>query len=727
MFGLLRRANREVVEQLALPLERFPPIYFASGTNHPGEIRGFAKEGQPLGTVASKECNPQCRLELERLAGTGLPVFIDSAAFSEVSADPKIQRAAGLKPQPGALLVVKPISDADWRERLDFYKHIGSVLGPQLYAVAPDRVGDQQVTLERLARYADDVHHLRDMGVHVMVPLQRGPMALPEFDRRVQEVLGRDDYIVAFPMKKGATEPEKIEAFLDYRCPAAIHLLGLGEKNKNAPDIIELIQERCPSTQISLDSVKIRAQVGWEYKDYTDRMEDLGLEPMSKKEWTPSHHLILPGFRREKGKPREFTLAREFVGPLRPRFSVEAAAVHQKDLGLEEWGIEVLDDRAMVDRVDEWLPRPKRKEVQRQRELVDLWQIYDRGPTGTGSLSAEDRRILKGTPKKGAKKLDREERWKRWQILRRTGDVDRPPELSWYPHARAWPSDADQYPRRKGDVDLVKVFLKSPHTYMTAEDDVGREMSAVGLPRARGQMPFSVLPRPVGSEPSPPLASERRTEAWYAFWANALRPLYLNYLSSRKLDGGDVETAWRKQKATRAAFGSGDLARQYRAWKSDLGKVTDQREYDIELALTYETRPFIVPSDEDWAVIVRGMSYPEYEEHRLERVDEIPLEQLWAWETSRPGARPSTWSQDVLRLPVPERRQLLEELLEHRVAVQLGRKPPKLSHPVPASVLHAGVAANPSRQRDHAARYVRWLARSRVPVLTGRAPAPVTP
>lgn len=227
--------NREpAVEQLLLPLERLPPIYFASGTNHPGEIRGFVEEGQPIGTVATDECNIVCRRELERLAGTGVPVFIDSGAFSEVKEKIVGGQFAGFD-------IVKPITDEQWRERLGFYKHLGRILGPQLYAVAPDRVGDQEVTLERLARYADDVRELQEMGVRIMVPLQRGPMPLPEFDQRVQRILGNEDYLVAFPMKKGATDPATISAFLDYRRPRAIHLLGLGERNKDAPAIIEMI------------------------------------------------------------------------------------------------------------------------------------------------------------------------------------------------------------------------------------------------------------------------------------------------------------------------------------------------------------------------------------------------------------------------------------------------------------------------------------------------------
>ena len=55
------------------------PTYYASGSNHPGEIRGFADLGHPIGVSALQLSEHALRL-LERL---DVPLFVDSGAFGE--------------------------------------------------------------------------------------------------------------------------------------------------------------------------------------------------------------------------------------------------------------------------------------------------------------------------------------------------------------------------------------------------------------------------------------------------------------------------------------------------------------------------------------------------------------------------------------------------------------------------------------------------------------------
>lgn len=416
-----RRANQE---QLALALDpriEMPPIYFASGTNHAGEVKGFAAVGQPMGAAVDK-CNEPCLRAYEDLAEAGIPVFMDSGAFSEV--EPQFRTRGSAKEFVG-FRDKRPITPADWRERLDIYHRLAATLGPLLYVVAPDKVGDQQATLERLARYRDDVRHLISAGVNVIVPLQGGALSLAEFDRQVQRVLGTDRYVVGFPMKKGATSPEAIGDFVARRRPDAVHMLGLGEKNPHVERVMEIVRKASPSTKISLDSVKISSQVGWEYKQYVERMEKLGLVPMPKSDWEPSHHLVLPGFRRVKGGPvpRRLTLALHQVTPIRPYWGAQMYRRHQKDLGLEEFGVEVLDDREMVDRVDEWMDKKLRKEAMRQSGLNFYWNEYE-----DPYFEPQE------TP---------------------------PPELPWLPNASMWPM-----PQWGKDDPAVKQFLRSPHEYM---------------------------------------------------------------------------------------------------------------------------------------------------------------------------------------------------------------------------------------------------------------------
>lgn len=427
-----RRRNQD---QLALSLDPrvdIPPIYFASGTNHAGEVRGFAEQGMPMGTAVDK-CNEPCLRAYEGLRGSGIPTFIDSGAFSEI--EPQF-KGKGKNKEFVGFKTKKPITPVEWRRRLDIYHRLAASLGPLLYAVAPDKVGDQQETLRRLATYRDDVLRLIDAGVNVIVPLQGGAMPLSQFDREVQRVLGTDRYVVGFPMKKAATSPDAVADFLRYRQPAAVHMLGLGEKNPNIDEILALLKDLAPQTKVSLDSVKISAEVGWKYKEYVKRMKSMGLEPMPEEDWKPQHHLILPGFRQVKDAPvpREMTLALHHVTPIRPHWGAQMYRTSPQDLGLEEFGIEVFDDREMVDRVDEWMDKKLRKEAIRQADLRFYWNEY------------EDPSFI-------------------------DPPLTRPPdELPWLPNAGDWPMSAwkkDKGPFGQG----YRNFLRSPHKYITEDLD----------------------------------------------------------------------------------------------------------------------------------------------------------------------------------------------------------------------------------------------------------------
>jgi hypothetical protein len=228
-----------------------PATYFASGSNRPADIRGFARIGHAIG-VAADEVSATAENELMSLAGMGVEVFVDSGAFSEVE----------FNPAKMGFDVVKPIDAADWQERLDLYARLGAVLGSQLHVVAPDMVGNQVVTLQRLAKYAEEMRALRSLGCHILVPIQKGAMSQVEFDKKVEAVLGFNDYVRALPCKKGATTVDELRAFCAARKPAKLHLLGLGVKNRQADDFLAVIAEESPDSIVTMDSNKIAASVG---------------------------------------------------------------------------------------------------------------------------------------------------------------------------------------------------------------------------------------------------------------------------------------------------------------------------------------------------------------------------------------------------------------------------------------------------------------------------------
>lgn len=225
------------------------PLYFASGSNRPGEIRGFAAIGQAIG-VAAPEVSPNAERELVALAGTGVQVFVDSGAFSEVAFGPEGVR------------VVKPITEIDWRRRLGLYRRLAQALGSQVHVVAPDRIGDQEETLARLASYAHVMRELRELGANILVPVQKGTRSQAAFVRDVAAVLGFDDFVHAIPSKKKATTIDELRAYLTEVRPERVHFLGLGLTNPSAGQVRALLDELVPDAVASFDSNMICANVG---------------------------------------------------------------------------------------------------------------------------------------------------------------------------------------------------------------------------------------------------------------------------------------------------------------------------------------------------------------------------------------------------------------------------------------------------------------------------------
>lgn len=224
-----------------------PTAYFASGSNQPGEIRGLARAGADIG-VAVPHVSENSERELLALAGSEVQLFVDSGAFSEVKFGPE------------GCTVVKPMGADEWETVLSLYERLAAALGSQLYVVAPDRVGCQQTSLERLERYADRVRALRATGANILVPVQKGELTQVEFAAAVDEVLGFSDWQAALPCKKAATTADEVAAFVEGRNPEHVHLLGLGIRSpKLAAYLAPFADSR---SSVSLDSCWLTANVG---------------------------------------------------------------------------------------------------------------------------------------------------------------------------------------------------------------------------------------------------------------------------------------------------------------------------------------------------------------------------------------------------------------------------------------------------------------------------------
>ena len=237
-------------------------IDFASGSNHAGEIRGMKHVKQAIG-VAAPDINAQAERELLAVAGTGVPVFVDSGAFSEIVFNFPDSKGKLPKPALGiGIHTVKPIPPEEWDRRLSLYDRLGAALGSQLYAVAPDKVADQPETLRRLGLYADRVRSIHKTGANVIVPIQKGDTPMGQFDRQVEGVLGFNDYIRGIPMKKDATTLDELRQFMRDRSPHRVHLLGLGQANRKADHILRTLRHEFPTAVFTMDSNKIVAKAG---------------------------------------------------------------------------------------------------------------------------------------------------------------------------------------------------------------------------------------------------------------------------------------------------------------------------------------------------------------------------------------------------------------------------------------------------------------------------------
>lgn len=234
--------------------------YFASGSNHAGEIAGCRAIGLNVGVAAievmgGKPGSAKARAvaELKAYKGTGLMVFVDSGAFAEVDRN---------------LEIVEPIlhdGPKGWTTRLDLYDELATELGGALYCVAPDRVGSQSETLARLTTYAWRMRKLRAKGAKIIVPLQKGEMSAANFATKVAEALGFSDFVYGVPLCKAATSRSEMVA-LAAALPAGtkVHLLGKGPRSKATEDAVSF--DECASAfahcEMTCDAVRITALVG---------------------------------------------------------------------------------------------------------------------------------------------------------------------------------------------------------------------------------------------------------------------------------------------------------------------------------------------------------------------------------------------------------------------------------------------------------------------------------
>lgn len=220
-----RRVSTEIRARPAPCMPATCKAYYLSGTNRAPEIKGAAAGGHAIGLSAA-EVSYASEQALSTLVGTGIQVFVDSGAFSEVSF------------KTGAPVIVNPISHDRWIQILELYARLGAMLGSQLTVVAPDMVGHQKETIERLRKYRGRLEQLADLGVRVLVPVQKGEISQLDFWRTAHaELAGVHTATPALPCNKSATTPEEAATFRAGYV-GRIHLLGVGPRSRSFSEYV---------------------------------------------------------------------------------------------------------------------------------------------------------------------------------------------------------------------------------------------------------------------------------------------------------------------------------------------------------------------------------------------------------------------------------------------------------------------------------------------------------
>lgn len=136
--------------------------YYASGSNHAGEVLGFAESGIHVGVSARETRDLTEQALVFAVRRYDARVFVDSGAFAELARD-------GHESVP-----------PNWPTVLDLYQRLADQIGPALTVVAPDKIGDMDETLRRMRAHGGAVRSLVSCGTEVLIPIQCPPDLAPD-------------------------------------------------------------------------------------------------------------------------------------------------------------------------------------------------------------------------------------------------------------------------------------------------------------------------------------------------------------------------------------------------------------------------------------------------------------------------------------------------------------------------------------------------------------------
>jgi len=246
------------------------PIAYNSGNIRSiNETKASIEIGAPIGITVHSQ---QSIIELAMgYAFVGGKVFVDNGAFTEYS--------------KGTNLDIETLSGrCYWDSVFAVYREIASIPygADNLVFVAPDQVGNPDVTLKNLEWLMYEVHEIRSTGAQIIQPIQKGKK--PDYDISVHIAdlsnwyYDFENTILGFPSKREAWHVSEVLDYLMYKTlwekrlsttepvwcihpDLKIHFLGIGDPLRLSK-IQKYIDKIRPNVFVSGDSVPTGGIVG---------------------------------------------------------------------------------------------------------------------------------------------------------------------------------------------------------------------------------------------------------------------------------------------------------------------------------------------------------------------------------------------------------------------------------------------------------------------------------
>lgn len=214
-------------------------IAFRSGMSASRDFAAAENAGVAIGVVVGELSMPTRILAIPRFLRAGGKLFIDSGAFAEFK--------TGIEPDFDRVLRCYEFA----AEAFDQYDPA------QLYVVAPDKVGDQGATLERLARYRVRVRALIEAGCHVIVPLQRGALNAAAMLDAVADVLGTRAFVAGIPSNAEALSIAECATLRHDR----FHILGRVQMSAEQGARLHALTSNNPAAHVTADANWLRSRL----------------------------------------------------------------------------------------------------------------------------------------------------------------------------------------------------------------------------------------------------------------------------------------------------------------------------------------------------------------------------------------------------------------------------------------------------------------------------------